>query len=154
MKSANAIRAVSFVEAFKGAVVLLGATGLLSLLHKDVYAFALLLIDHAHLNPASKYPQIFLDAAAKTGDTRLLMLAAGAAIYALVRFVEAYGLYFERAWAEVLAAGSGAIYVPFEVVGLLRKPSWHGAALLSLNLIVVGIMVLALLQRRRPQNLA
>ena len=144
----QAIRVVAYFEAFKGAVVLLAATGLLSLVHRDLYAVAAALIEHAHLDPASRYPQIFLDAAAKLQDTRLLLLATGAALYSLIRFAEAYGLYFERAWAEVLAAVSGAIYVPFEVMGLVHKPTWHGAALLVINLVVVGIMVRALLLRR------
>lgn len=148
MASDKAVRAVAYLEATKGIVVLAAATGLLSLIHKNVYAFAAMLIEHAHLNPASKYPQIFLDAAANLQDARLLMLAAGAALYSLLRFVEAYGLYRERAWAEVLAALSGAVYVPFELVGLVREASWHGFALLVLNLAVVALMVRAMLRRR------
>jgi len=141
------LRAVAFFEAFKGIVVLVAATGLLSLLHKDVFAIAASMIEHLHLNPASTYPQIFLDWAARLHDTRLMMLALGAALYSLVRLVEAYGLYFNRAWAEILAALSGAIYVPFEIAGLIRAVTWHGFALLAVNLIVVGIMVRALLTR-------
>jgi len=145
----KAIRAVAFFEALKGVAVLLAGSGLLSLVHRDIYAFAATLIEHAHLNPASRYPQIFLDAASKLSDTRLLLLAVGAAVYSLVRLIEAYGLFFERSWAEVLAAFSGAIYVPFEIYELVRRPTWHGAALLILNVAVVAIMVRALGQRRR-----
>jgi uncharacterized membrane protein (DUF2068 family) len=139
---------VAYLEAAKGVLVLAGATGLLSLLHRDVYEFAVTLIEHAHLDPASKYPQIFLDAAAKVGDTRLLTLAAGAAAYAAIRLVEAWGLYFEKAWAEVLAAAGGAIYIPIELLGLARSPSWHGAVLLVVNIGVVALMLRALLKRR------
>jgi uncharacterized membrane protein (DUF2068 family) len=146
---AKAIRAVAYFEALKGAVVLVAATGLLSLAHRDLYAAAAALIEHAHLNPASKYPQIFLDAVSRWQDSRLLLLAAGASLYSLVRFIEAYGLFFEKAWAEILAALSGAIYVPFEVIELVRRPTWHGGALLALNVAVVAIMVHALLERRK-----
>jgi len=146
---AKAIRAVAYFEALKGAVVLVAATGLLSLVHRDLYAAAAALIEHAHLNPASKYPQIFLDAVSRWQDSRLLLLAAGASLYSLVRFIEAYGLFFEKAWAEILAALSGAIYVPFEVIELVRRPTWHGGALLALNVAVVAIMVHALLERRK-----
>ena len=149
MATDKAVRFVAYLEATRGIVVLVAATGLLSLIHRNVYDVAALLIDHAHLNPASKYPQIFLDAAAQVGDSRLLMLAAGAGLYAAVRLVEAYGLYFERAWAEILAALSGAIYVPFELAGLTHKPTGHGAALLLLNVAVVALMVRAVLRRRR-----
>jgi uncharacterized membrane protein (DUF2068 family) len=144
-----AIRAVALFEAFKGAAVLMAASGLLSLIHKDVHAAAAKLIEHLHLDPASRYPQIFLDATSNVHDSRLVWLAIGAGAYALVRFVEAYGLYGEKAWAEVLAAVSGAIYVPFELAELLRRPTWHGAVLLALNLSVVALMVGALLQRRK-----
>jgi uncharacterized membrane protein (DUF2068 family) len=146
--SDKAIRLVAYLEAAKGVLVLAGATGLLSLLHRDVYELAVTFIEHAHLDPASKYPQIFLDAAAKVGDTRLLTLAAGAAAYAAIRLVEAWGLYFEKAWAEVMAAAGGAIYVPFELLGLARSPSWHGGLLLLVNIGVVALMLRALLQRR------
>lgn len=143
------VRFVACFEALKGLVVLLAATGVLSLIHRDVHGLAALLVAHTHLNPASKYPRIFLDAASHLQDTRLVLLALGAAAYALVRLVEAYGLYFERTWAELLAAGSGAIYVPFEIVELLRHLTWYGTAILLLNLLVVVVMVRALLSRRR-----
>lgn len=148
-----AIRTVALFEAFKGAVVLLAGSGLLLLIHTDVHATAARLIEHWHLNPASRYPQIFLEAASNLHDSRLMLLAAGAALYALVRFVEAWGLYGEKAWAEVLAAVSGGIYVPFEVVELLRRASWHGALLLMVNLVIVALMVGALLQRRKRGRL-
>jgi len=148
---AAAIRAVAVFEAFKGVVVLLAASGLLSLIHKDVHAVATTLIEHLHLNPASHYPRIFLDAASNLHDTKLVWLAVGAGVYAVVRLAEAYGLYGEKAWAEVLAAVSGAIYVPFEIAELFHRPTWHGALLLAINLLVVGLMVWALLQRRTRQ---
>lgn len=148
-----AIRTVALFEAFKGAVVLLAGSGLLLLIHTDVHATAARLIEHWHLNPASRYPQIFLEAASNLHDSRLMLLAAGAALYAMVRFVEAWGLYGEKAWAEVLAAVSGGIYVPFEVVELLRRPSWHGGLLLMVNLVIVALMVGALLQRRKRGRL-
>lgn len=149
-----AIRTVALFEAFKGAVVLLAGSGLLLLIHKDVHTFAVRLIEHLHLNPASHYPKIFIEATSALHDSQLVLFAVGAAVYALVRFAEAYGLYGEKAWAEGLAAISGALYVPFEIVELLRRPSWHGALLLVFNLFVVALMVGLLLQRRKSGNAA
>jgi len=145
----QAIRLVAFLEAFKGLLVLAAATGLLSLMHRDLYAIAVRLIEHAHLNPAAKYPQIFLDAARNLQDARLSLLALGAAAYATLRLVEAYGLFKERPWAEVLAAGSGAIYLPFEFIGFLHHRNALHAGIFIVNALVVAVMVRALLQRRR-----
>ena len=150
-KERNTRRAVTLVaalEACKGVLVILASTALLSLVHKDVHALALSLVEHMHLNPAAKYPGIFLSATNALHDSRIVAIALGAAAYAALRFIEAYGLFRDRAWAEVLAAGSGAIYVPFEIVELVRQPSWLHLALLVTNLAVVGVMVYALLQRR------
>ena len=151
-KQFRVIQIVALFEAAKGVIVLLAATGLLSLVHRNVYAIAVALVEHTHLNPASKYPRIFLEAASHLQDTRLLLLAIGAAAYATIRLVEAYGLYRERQWAEVLAAVSGAIYVPFELLALLRSPTWHGLAILLVNLLVVVFMVRALVSRRDASN--
>lgn len=148
MTANRSLRIIAAFEAMKGVVVLVAATGLLSLIHHDVHAVAVALVAHAHLNPASKYPEVLLNAAAHVQDGQLLLLAAGATAYALMRFVEAWGLYAGRAWAELLAAVSGAIYVPFEIAGLLEAASWHGAALLVLNCAAVFVTLCALLKRR------
>ncbi|MEQ1579073.1 MAG: DUF2127 domain-containing protein [Steroidobacteraceae bacterium] len=145
----KAIRLVAYFEAFKGILVLVAASGLLTLLHRNVQDFAARLIEHAHLNPASKYPRIFLDAAGQLQDSRLILLALGAAAYSTIRLLEAYGLYREKAWAEVLAAASGAIYMPFELYGWVRDPTWLHACILLLNAGVVAVMLLALWHRRQ-----
>jgi uncharacterized membrane protein (DUF2068 family) len=146
----NAIRAVAAFEAFKGLAVLAAASGVLLLIHQDLHAIAVRLVAHTHLNPAAHYPRIFIDAATHLQNAHLMQLALGAAAYALLRFVESYGLLREAAWAEMLAAVSGAIYVPFELVHLARHPGWISVAALILNLAVVAVMVIALVQRRRP----
>ena len=148
----DGIRAIAFVEGLKGFVTLCAASGLLLLVHEDLNRLAVALVEHAHLNPAAKYPRVFIEAATHLQDSRLVLVAAGAAAYSLLRFIESYGLFRERAWAEALAAASGTIYVPFEVVELVRHPGWLSAALLAVNLAIVVVMVRALLQRRRSKD--
>ena len=70
---------VALVEAAKGLLVLLAGFGLLALIHRDVQAVAERLVWHSHLNPAGKYPRIFLDAAQKMTDARLWLFASFAA---------------------------------------------------------------------------
>jgi uncharacterized membrane protein (DUF2068 family) len=150
-KSENrAIDAVAMFEAFKGAVVVLAASGLTFLVHGGhIHRIAARLVAHTHLNPASHYPHIFMDAADHLQNTRLSLLALGAAAYSALRFIESYGLFRRAAWAEVLAALSGAIYVPFEVGNLVRRFTWLSLVAFLLNLLVVVIMVVALSRRRK-----
>jgi uncharacterized membrane protein (DUF2068 family) len=130
-------------------VVLLAATGVLALVHKDLETVAFKLVEHAHLDPAARYPQIFITAASNLQDTRLALLALGAAAYSALRFIEAFGLLRGRAWAELLAAGSGAIYVPFELAGFVHHPTLLRATMLLANAVVVLVMVSVFLQRRK-----
>ena len=143
------MRAIAIFEGAKGAVVLLAGLGVLSFIHHDLQHAADEIVRHMHLNPASHYPQIFLHAAARTDDARILLLAAGAAAYSAVRFIEAYGLWHARPWAELFAAASGAIYMPFEVFQWLRDEHWHAAVAFFLNLAVVWFMIYALYRRKR-----
>jgi uncharacterized membrane protein (DUF2068 family) len=98
------------------------------------------LVDRLHLDAAKKYPRIFLDLAANATDLQLWGLAGLAMAYALLRFAEAYGLWFQRRWAQWIAAVSGGIYVPVEIYELARSITWIKVAALLLNTAVVGYM--------------
>jgi len=143
------LRPVAMLEALKGVVVLVAGFGLLSFLGRDNEIFAERVIRHLQLNPAHHYPQIFITAMARLEDSHLWMLAGVAAFYAAVRFVEAYGLWYERRWAEWLAALSGGIYIPLEVYELFRRPTGLVVAALFMNVIIVGYMAWLLSESRR-----
>jgi uncharacterized membrane protein (DUF2068 family) len=108
------LRTVAILEGMKGLVVLGAGLGLLSLIHRDVQGLADKVVQHFHLNPASRYPHIFLEAATKVTDTGLWLLAMTALLYALARFVEAYGLWYRRRWAQWFAIVTSALYLPIE----------------------------------------
>ena len=74
-------------------------------------------------------------------DQKLWTFAGVALVYSILRFVEAYGLWKARAWAEWIALISGAIYLPFEVVELIRRLTVFHLSLLIANLAVVLYMV-------------
>jgi uncharacterized membrane protein (DUF2068 family) len=141
------IRAVAVYEGAKGLLVLGVASGL-TFVHKDLHEIAMRLVEHAHLDPAAKYPNLFLTAAENLQDTRLLLLASFAFAYVAIHFAEAYGLWHRRTWAEVLAACSAGIYLPFEVYELVRKATAVRVTLLVANVAVVVLMLLALYRRR------
>jgi uncharacterized membrane protein (DUF2068 family) len=154
MRLSSAVRAIALVEAAKGTLVILVGLGLLSLIHHDVQRFAERLVAHAHLNPAARYPRVFIDVATQLTDGRLWLLAAGGAVYASVRFIEAYGLWLERRWAEWLAALSGGVYIPFELFELHEQFTWLSLGALLLNAAIVAIMAYSVFQanRHRPAD--
>jgi len=78
---------------------------------------------------------------------RSLLLAATG--YALVRFLESYGLWNERGWGEWLGALSGALYVPFELRHLIHRPTVATTIVIAANIVVVGFLVWQIWSRRR-----
>jgi uncharacterized membrane protein (DUF2068 family) len=140
----DGVRAVAMVEATKGLVVLLAGFGLLSLIHESAGEVAEEIVGHMHLNPASRYPRIFIDLADHLSDARLWALASLALTYSSLRFLEAYGLWRERRWAEWLAVASGGIYIPFEIYELLAGVSVLKLIIFATNLGVVAYMAYVL----------
>jgi uncharacterized membrane protein (DUF2068 family) len=154
MKLSRGIRLVALFEAAKGALILLAGFGLLELVHRDLQHVADEVVRRFHLNPARHYPRIFIEAAGNTTDTRLWLLAGAALLYAVFRFVEAYGLWRERRWAGWFAAATGAIYVPLEIVALFRNITWVKLTALMVNLGIVAFMTWTLWQSRGGSRLA
>ena len=148
MPKDHGVRVVAAFEAAKGLLVLGAGFGLLTIVHKDVRSVAEELIRHLHLNPASRSPRIFLDAAGRLSDAHLWLLAVLAFAYAGLRLVEAYGLWRARRWAEWIAVGSGAIYLPFEAYELARGISWLRACTFVGNLAIVAYIAYTLWHSR------
>ena len=141
------VRAIAFFEALKGTLVLVAGFGLLSLVHRDLEDLAERLVRHSHLDPASHYPRVFVEAAAHTTDSRLRTLAAMAFAYSCVRFVEAYGLWKMRAWAEWFAIISGCIYLPVELYELIERATLIRAGVLVVNAAIVSYLLYVRLSR-------
>ena len=91
------------MEFLKGLVVLLAGFGVLSLVHRDAWDVAESFLEWLHINPDTRYAQVFLSLADKVTDTKLWTVAIIALAYSTLRYFEAYGLWRERAWAEWLA---------------------------------------------------
>lgn len=145
----GALRAIALLEAAKGALVIVAGFGLLALVHRDLQAIAEEIIRHSHLNPASRIPRIFLEAAAAATDGRLRLLALGALAYSSLRFVEAWGLWRARPWAEWLGIASGALYLPIEIYELFLSVTPVKVGTFLANLIIVSVLARARLRARR-----
>lgn len=143
------LRIVALFEFAKGALVLVAGFGLLAFVHNDVRDVVDELLEHLHLNPASRVPEIFVALAERVASMDLWLLAIGAALYAALRIAEGYGLWYDREWAEWLGAASGLIYVPFELYALAKGVTPLKLATLGVNLMVVAVLSVALWRRHR-----
>ena len=148
----RALRTIALFEAIKGLTAFAASLGLLSLLHHDLHRLAEALIGHFGLDPGDHYPSIILHYADVLADANLRSLVLLAAGYVLLRFCEAYGLWYERTWGQWLGALSGALYVPFELRHLMHRPSAASAAVLLINLLVIGFLAWQLWRERQGMD--
>jgi len=149
----RALRTIAAFEAFKGLAAFAAVLGVLDLMHRDVRHLAIDLIGRFGWSPEAHYPSILLHYADLLPGANVRVLVFVAAAYVVLRLLEAYGLWNDRAWGEWLAALSGALYVPFEVHHLAHLPSLISAAVLAGNVFVVGFMTFLLWRRRRDNIL-
>lgn len=143
------MQAIAVFEAVKGVLAFLLTLGVFSLLHHNIRHIALNIIGHFGLEPTQHYPMIFLHWVDIVSDINKLQLFALACAYITLRFVESYGLWHERVWAEWLAALSGGIYMPFEAQHLWHIPSWSNILVFIFNALMVGYLTYQLWQQRK-----
>ncbi len=141
------LRVIAVWEAVKGALVVLAAGIAVKLLHTDVDHAIDLIVDHFHLDPAGHTSRIFMQAADHLTDTRLVLIAAGALAYAVLRFVEAYGLWFQKRWGWLLGIASAALYLPLEIVEIFR----HFTSI-SVGLFLINVLIIILLWLNRTRH--
>jgi uncharacterized membrane protein (DUF2068 family) len=146
------VRTVATVEFTKGIIVVLAGLGVFSMRHKDIWGVTESFLEFFHLNPHHHYVGVFIHLMHRVGDVRLWKVATVAAIYVILRFVEAYGLWHVRPWAEWLAFASGAIYIPFEAADLLRRLTWFRVLVIVVNVGIVLYMLMLRLEAAKKRH--
>lgn len=135
------LRTVATVEAVKGVLVVLLAFGLLMLIHRDLDEVADKLTDFLRVDPDGRLSNLLYRLADKATNEGLWIVALGALVYSTVRFIEAYGLWHERDWAEWFALLSGCLYLPYEIYSLFEHPDLVRWAILAINVLIVLYML-------------
>lgn len=143
-----ALRSIALFEAVKGALVVAAACGLLSLRHTDLHAATDAFLLRHGINPERHYMRLFIEGVARATNHHVGEIAAIGFAYALVRFVEAYGLWREKHWAEWFAVISAGIYLPLELTHFGSHPSFFNAGVILVNMLIILYLATLLGQQR------
>lgn len=139
------LHAIALFEAAKGLLALLAASGLEILGPAPLQHWLHELITRFQLDPHHGA----LDWISRAINPDSVHLAAGIGLaYALLRFVEAWGLWRVRTWASWLGCISAAIYLPLDLYALFHNRGWLSLTVLVVNLLVVWVLARDLLKRR------
>ena len=136
----QALRAIASFELIKGLIVLGAALAVAFAVGRDPWDIADGMLRLLHISPDHHFAQFFLNWADTLTDAKLWTIAAAAVVYSILRFAEAYGLWYARTWAEWIALISGSLYIPFEIYKLIHRQSWLHIGIFVINLIIVLYM--------------
>ena len=139
--SKKGIHAIAIFELVKGLLGLSVGVSLLLLLHRDLRTVAETILEFLHIDPMGQFANFLVDKASKINESNILIFVGLAFLYAIVRGIEAYGLWKLRAWAEWFAIISGSIYVPVEIYELLQKATFTRFAILAGNILIVLYLI-------------
>jgi len=148
------VRTVATVEFTKGVIVVLAGLGVFTMRNKDIWGIAESFLEFFHVNPFNHYVGVFVGLVYRISDVRLWKIAMVASVYVILRFVEAYGLWYIRPWAEWMAIASGSIYIPFELADLMRRPDWIRFLIVAINVGIVLYMLMLRLEAAKKRHAA
>ena len=134
------LRTVAVFEAAKGILVLVLAATLVAMRDR-MEDLTEELLYHLHIGFDHTWAQALLRGASDLSDMRIWTVLALALAYASVRFIEAWGLWYRRVWAEWFALLSGTLYLPFEVLKVVQHHHWIPVTVLAINLSIVLYML-------------
>jgi uncharacterized membrane protein (DUF2068 family) len=148
------VRTVAMLEFAKGIAVVLAGLGVFSMRHKDIWGVTESFLEFFHVNPLHRYVGVFIELVYRLSDVRLWKIAVVASIYVTLRFIEAYGLWYVRPWAEWLAIASGSLYIPFEVADMMRRPDGIRLLIIVVNVGIVLYMLMLRLEAAKKRHAA
>ncbi|CAM3193726.1 DUF2127 domain-containing protein [Vibrio diazotrophicus] len=144
--SHKGLKAIAALEAFKGLLSLIVAFGLHVLAGQNLQRVAETIVSHAHLNPAGRIPSLFIHDMSTLPEGKIVILSA------MIRFMEAYGLWRGFVWIEWFALISGGVYLPFEIYEMYTHISAIGVGIFLVNVAVVWYMARILLSKRKERR--
>lgn len=137
---------IALIEAVKGVLALLAASGLELIGPAPLLRWVHELIARFQLDP-NHGAMAWL---AQTINPQAVHLAAAAvALYAIVHLIEGWGLWRAKAWASWLGCIAAALYLPFDIYALALHRHWLEALVVAINLLVVWVLARDLRVRRR-----
>ena len=132
------LRAVAIFEASKGVLSTAAFVGLAAYLW----------------HPVGRPPQLVSKLLGRVSHDTLRLVTFCALIYALMRFIEAFGLWNGKRWAEWFAVISGTVFLPFELYEIVRRPHPAMYVIFTVNVLIVAYVAWLLYLARRERALA
>ncbi len=143
-------KTIALLEAVKGISAVLIVIAIHVLESVNLHTQVVSLLTAFHINLDGYYSQMLLHSVDRLTRFSFNLVTVLAICYAMIRFIESYGLWHEMRWTEWFAFLSGAIYLPFEIYEVYKNINIASVGVLMINLIVVSYMYTIL--KKHPEK--
>lgn len=133
----------------KGLILVIVGVKLLTLLDRDLNAWAVEFVTRHGIDLDNKYVQAALEKLTGLGNTQLMQMSGVAFGYSCLLFTEGIGLWLQKRWAEFLTAFATILFIPFELYELYERFTWVRITIVVLNLFVFWYLVTRLSDERK-----
>jgi uncharacterized membrane protein (DUF2068 family) len=130
------LHVIALIEAIKGSLAVLAASGLELLGPAPLRRWVHALITRFELDPQHGALALFAE---KISLGAVHWTAAAVMVYGLLHLFEAWGLWRAKAWASWLGCIAAALYLTLDLYELWHHRCWHAIEVLSINLLVVWV---------------
>lgn len=134
------LKVIAALEGSKGICSILIAFGLHVLAGQNLQQVAESIVRYVNLDPTSHFPSVFITTASNISQGDINLVICLVLFYALIRLIEAYGLWKGLLWIEWFALISGAIYLPFEIYEIILNTNILSVGVFFINVCVVVYM--------------
>jgi len=138
------LRLIIIEKAFLGCLTLALSAGLLSLVNKDMEAFAVQVAQVFNLDADNHFLMLAMDYLTNARVSTLIGVSVVGFFYAGLNFVEAYGLAKRYRWAEYLTVIATGMFIPFEIYEVIDQ-----LTPLRLGALVINILIVVFLARHK-----
>lgn len=146
------MRTVALFELAKGSLVLFVGLGLLDFVHENLQKVGMKILNQLGINPHDEYARFFLQILKGINERGVLFFSLMAFLYTAIRFVEAYGLWRQKEWAQWLGILSGGMYLPFEFYELATAYSGIKLLITIFNILVVLYLIYVRVSAPKDQS--
>ncbi len=135
------IRGIALFKLAKAALMFTVGVVALRLVHTDISGVLEEWVPRLGFGPASHHLGRLMLEATKLTPTRIREVVAGSFLYAALFLTEGLGLWFYKKWAEWMTILLTSSLLPVEIWEISKHPNGWKAAVLVVNLGLVGYLI-------------
>jgi uncharacterized membrane protein (DUF2068 family) len=145
-------RVVGTMKLVSGAFMFAAGIGIFRTLHSDIGELLEHYATRLHLDPDNRLVHFVLTRVGGISHERLKLIGAGTFIYAIVHFIEGFGLIFLQRWAEYLTVILTGSLMPLELYEIYEKVSPIRISVFVVNLAIVIYLIYKLQQENKSRK--